>query len=142
MPYYGIIAITNGNQSETNRPEGYNDFAPTWDAKKSKADRCERTKVTLISGSCVDRQRNQGGGEVMSAARQSVRPNLSTAGADSVLNAAEVATLLGYKPGTAQKWITRNAARLNAWKTGEVAGQWRVKLGNLRQACKQLGKSI
>jgi hypothetical protein len=67
---------------------------------------------------------------------------LRQAGADAVLNAAEVASLLGYKPETAQKWIVKHQARLKAWKTGEVAGQWRVRMGNLRQACKQLGFSL
>ena len=79
----------------------------------------------------------------MAAVSQSVRPNLASAGADSVLNVAEVASLLGYKPETAQKWIVKHQSRLRAWKTGEVAGQWRVQMGSFRQACKQLGiKSV
>lgn len=78
----------------------------------------------------------------MAATLQKVRPQIGAAGNDSVLNVAEVASLLGYQPETAQKWIVKHATRLGAWKTGEKAGQWRVRMGKFRQTCKQLGINL
>jgi hypothetical protein len=69
-----------------------------------------------------------------------VRPSIQ--GDKAPLNASEVASILGYKPETAQKWIAKHQKRLKAWKTGTVSGRWRVKLSALKQCCKQLGINI
>lgn len=76
----------------------------------------------------------------MSNTHAKVRPSIQ--GDKAPLNASEVASLLGYKPETAQKWIAKHQKRLGAWKTGAVGGRWRVKLSRFERCCKQLGLSV
>lgn len=76
----------------------------------------------------------------MSNTHAKVRPSIQ--GDKTPLNASEVASILGYKPETAQKWIAKHQVRLKAWKTGAVSGRWRVRLSSLKLCCKQLGLSI